>query len=142
MNRISRVRYEVHDIAHMLIFFESGFIIDEGDDDFSILWNTGFFDEDEITVFYTFHVHRVSLSPQKEVLITRREEFGGYWDLGFDIFLGKYRHTASNSTDERYATYLVAITRILRRNAEFVLGVSVEPSFLDDLIKEYGYRPR
>jgi len=135
------VRDEIDASVYLSVFFESGFIIDECDDDFSIFWNIGTLNEDEITIFYTFLIHRVSLSSKEEVFIGRGEELRRDRNLGLDIFFCKYRHPAGDSTDERNAPYFVTIGRILRRYADVLEGISVEPSFLHDLIEQYADRP-
>ncbi len=105
---------EVDAIIHLSVFFEGGLIIDEGDHDFSIFRDIGFPDEDEISIFYSFFVHGVSLSPEKKVIIISGEELGRYWDFGLDVFLCKYRHPTGDGTDEWYPSYFVAIGCILR----------------------------
>ncbi len=142
VNRIAWVGDEVYAIIHLSVFFEGCLIIDEGDHDFSIFWDIGFPDEDEIPVFHSFLIHGVSLSPEEKVIIISGEELGRYGDLRLDVFLCKYRHPTGDRTDERYPSYLVTIGRILRWDLDIISSISVEPSLFHDLIKEYWYRAR
>ena len=136
MNGIGRVGNEIHTVIHLSVFFEGGFIINQGDHDFSIFWDIRLSYEDKISIFHSFFIHRVSFSSEEEVFITRGEEFVRYGNLRFDIFFREYRHPTGDSPDERYCSYFVAIGRVLRRDFYLISCISVEPTFFHDLIEE------
>jgi hypothetical protein len=142
MSRVMRVGYQIYTSITFAVFFQSCFIIYQCDDDFSIFWCIGSTNKDEIVILDSLLIHRVSFSSEEEVLIGRREKFRRYRDLGLDILLSEYGHTTGDSTDKRDATYLVTIGRILRRYFDILESISIEPSFLHDLIEEDRYRSR
>jgi WD40 repeat protein len=94
------MRDEIGEISLVTELLESRLIIDQGSYDLSILWDTRLFDEDEIPIIDPLLIHRVSLCPEKKILLGSRDESGRYWDLCLDIFVGKYRHPASDRPDE------------------------------------------
>lgn len=114
MFRIIRVGYEIDRITDFFVFFECCFIIDQCDDDFPIFGNISSFDQDEITTFYSFLIHGVSLGSEEEVFVRGGEELGRDGYLGLDVLLGEDRHTASNSSYERDRANLVTIRLVLR----------------------------
>ncbi len=140
MTRIIRVRYEIDASFNLSVFFECGFIIDESDDDLPRFGDITFFNKDQVTIFYTFLIHRVSLSSEEEVLISRREKLRRYRYLRLDILFGEDRHTTGDSTDERDITYFITICRILRRYFDIFEWISIEPTFLYYLIEKYRDR--
>ena len=113
MFRIIRVWHEVDSTVSLMVLFESGLIIYQCDDDFSIFGEIRLSYEHEITIFYSFLIHRVSLGSEEEIFVTRREELGRYRYLGLDVLLGEDGHPTGDSTDERDSPDLIAIGRIL-----------------------------
>lgn len=142
MTRIGGVWNKKHGMVFWLEFFEGCLIIDECYHDITIFWCIGLLDEDEIPIIDSFFVHRVTFSTQKEIRSTRTEKFGRNWNLCFDIFFCKYRHTASNRTNEWNIFYLDTIGLKWWRYLDLIMCISIEPTFLYNLIEKYRYRSR
>ena len=94
------MRNEGNAISEMFEFLNSRFIIDNGNDYFSVSCCVLFSYEDEITVIDSFLLHRVSLCSKEEVLIWRCCYLCRYRNICFNIFFCIDRCTAGNTSEE------------------------------------------
>ncbi len=140
MPRIRRMREEKYRIFSSAKFFERCFVIYESDDDLSISSDTRLLYEDEIPVVYSFFIHRVSISPEEKILVSWTHNRGGNRNRSFDILLGKYRHSASNSTNEWNRKNWCTFSLKRWSNTNMISNISVDPSFFDELIQKDRYR--
>ncbi len=142
MTRIGWVWNKKHRLIFWLKLLESGLIIYQCYHDITIFWCIGLLDKDEISIINSFFIHRITLSTEKKIWGTRTKKLCRNWNLCFDIFLCKYRHTTSNRTNEWDIFYLDTIGLKWRRYLNLIMCVSIEPTLLYNLIEENRYRSR
>ena len=140
MLRIVRVWDEEYTLISRLEFLECRFVVDEGNDDLPILSDLRLFDEDEIPILDPLLIHGVTISTEEEVLLVCRDDLGRYWDLGLDILISEYRHTACYRTDEWDIANSSTICLERRRDAYLIMRVAIDPSLHDELIEHDRYR--
>ena len=107
---IIRVGNEIYSFSLLSILFQRRFVIDQCDDDTSTLCSIRLLEENEISMIDSFLIHGVSLSSEEEVCIDLIHDLCRDGNLGFDIFLGEYRHSAGDSPDEGNTADGIAIT--------------------------------
>ena len=109
VTRIGRVWYEEHTLVSCLELLQCGLIVDERNHYLSVRRHIRLFDEDEITILDSLLIHGVTIGTEEKILLAFRDNLGGYWDLGFDIFLCEYRHPTCDGTDEGDIAYSYTI---------------------------------
>lgn len=133
---------EEYALIAYLELLECGFIVDKCDDHFSIFSYLCLLDEDEVTALDTLLIHRVTISAEEKILLVSRDDLGGYWDLGLDVLVGKYRHTACDRTDEWDIADGSTICLEGRGYAYLIMRISIDPSLVGELLEHDRYGAR
>ena len=87
-------------------------------------------------------IHGVTIGTEEKILLAFRDNLGGYWDLGFDIFLCEYRHPTCDGTDEGDIAYSYTICLEWWRYLYLVAWVSIDPSLRHELFEHDRYGAR
>ena len=131
-----------HTLISCLEFLQCGLIVDECNHYLSVRRHIRLFDEDEITILDSLLIHGVTIGTEEKILLAFRDNLGGYWDLGFDIFLCEYRHPTCDGTDEGDIAYSYTICLEWWRYLYLVAWVSIDPSLRHELFEHDRYGAR